>query len=707
MSANRTPGRVIITYGRSLMALVIARSLSERGVEVIACDDVGMTVCSFSRHVQETFTVAPWDTEPEQFLQDLETAVLEYAPSDGRPYVLMPVFREIDLIARNRARFEPAIKLAAPPIASIELVMPKNRLTALAKEHGLDIPETWIPDSFEALAELAPQLVYPIIVKPADGAGGRGVSGVNTAEDLKSNAAELGFDPPPLIQECIDGDDYCVAVLARAGELKAIMAYRNLTRFPREAGAGAVRETVDAEPFREAAEKLLAATAWDGVAQLDFRWSGNAKDPPKLIEVNARFWAGIFHSVDSGVDFPWLLYRQTVGEDVAIHDDADVGSTTKTSGAWLLAAIEDVAASDPHFNAASEAWSEAKSKIKSGEVLAAFENAGKAVKETFSLKTATEELRHALRALKDAPSELSEAKDPLVGLGALFVLSSLVRHGKLPPEVTYKPDEPNAADLEPPPARKRPIIGITKPEAGDTLAFWAMKLAVWIAGGDPVEVTARAPRDPRSIDGLIFGGGADVYPKRYEGHPKEGYRYDLARGDMEASWALAARRHDLPVLGVCRGAQMLNVLAGGTLHMDLSEFKIARHKNIVVRFFERYPIRIRYKSKLAGLTRCPQHMSVNAIHSQAIDRLGAGMTVSAREPNGVIQAIEDPSQPFWLGVQFHPELLIYRAPFRRLFRALVDAAAARAEEQRMQHLCKLEAKAAAQETVRAEETSNA
>lgn len=698
MTSARTPGRVIITYGRSLMALVIARSLAERGVEVIACDDVGMTVCSFSRHVQETFTLAPWDTQPEQFLQDLEAAVLEYAPRDDRPYVLMPVFREIDLIARNRKRFEPAIKLAAPPIASIELVTPKDRLALLAKDHALDIPQTWIAPSLESLAEIAPELSYPVIIKPADGAGGRGVCRAKSQEELEACATELGFEPPPLVQECIEGEDYCVAVLARAGELKAIMAYRNVTTFPREAGAGAVRETVDAEPFRAEAEKLVAATHWDGVAQIDFRWSGDPADAPKLIEVNARFWAGIFHSVESGIDFPWLLYRQTLGEDVSVEDEADVGATTKTSGAWLLAAIEDVAASDPHFNAASEAWREAKSRIKSGEVLSALENASKAVKETFSLKNATQELRDTLRALKDAPSELSEAKDPMVGLGALFVLSSLVRHGKLPPEVTYKAEDSDAANFEPPPTRPRPVIGITKPEEGDTLAFLAMKLAVWIAGGDPVKITARAPRDPRSIDGLIFGGGADVYPKRYQGQPKEGYRYDLARGDMEASWALAARRHDLPVLGVCRGAQMLNVLAGGTLHADLSEFKTERHKNLIVRFFERYPIRIRYKSKLAELTRCPKHMKVNAIHTQAIDRLGASMTVSAREPNGVIQGIEDHSHPFWVGVQFHPEFLIYRAPFRRLFRALVDAAAARAEERRMEHVRKLEAEAKAAAT---------
>jgi len=706
MSTSKPAGRVILTYARSLMALVIARSLAERGVEVIACDDVGLTVCSFSRHVQETFTVAPWDREPEKFLEDLEAAVLEYAPTDGAPYVLMPVFREIDLIARNRSRFEPTIKVAAPAIRSIERVTPKHRLAELAREAGLDVPETWRPHSLEALRELAPKLPYPVIVKPVDGAGGRGVSCVKTPAELETDALALGFDAPPLIQECIDGEDYCVCVLAKDGELAAIMAYRNLSTFPREAGAGAVRETVDEEPFRAEAEKLVAATKWNGVAQLDFRWSGKPGDAPNLIEVNARFWAGIFHSVESGVDFPWLLYLQTIGAE-AEADEPEIGATTKTSGAWLLAAIEDVAASDPHFNAASEAWHEAKARIKSGDLLAAIEKAGKAVGKSLNVGEALSTLRHEVRALKDAPSELSSSNDPLVGLGALFVLSSLVRHGKLPPEVTYKPEQPTKPEPDmTPPARKRPIIGITKPEDGDTLAYLAMKLAVWLAGGDAVKLTARAPRDPRSVDGLIFGGGADVYPKRYLGQPKPGYRYDLARGDMEASWALAARRHNLPVLGVCRGAQMLNVLAGGTLHADLSGFKTERPSNLIWRFFHRLPIRVRPSSKLAKITRCPARMRVNAIHLQAIRRLGAGLTVSAREPNGVVQAIEDASLPFWIGVQFHPEFLIYRAPFRRLFRALVKTAHARAEERRAEQRLRQEA-ALADDSENAEELSKA
>ena len=94
-------------------------------------------------------------------------------------------------------------------------------------------------------------------------------------------------------------------------------------------------------------------------------------------------------------------------------DEAEIGATTKTSGTWLLAAIEDVAASDPHFNAASEAWADAKAEIKSGDLLAALEDAGKAVGKTLNVSEALSELRHTLRALKDAPSELSSAKDPL------------------------------------------------------------------------------------------------------------------------------------------------------------------------------------------------------------------------------------------------------------------------------------------------------
>lgn len=675
-SLAKSGGRVILTYGRSLMALVIARSLAQRGIEVIGCDDVDLTVMSFSKHVKETFTVAPWKRRPEDFINDLEAAVREYAPTDERPYVLMPVFAEAELIARHRPRFEPTIKVAAPSWTSIDLVHPKDHLAKLVEVAGLPAPRTWIVGDRAALAQTCAGLTYPLIVKPSDGAGGRGVDVARSPQDAADLVAALGDDARPLLQELVPGEDFCVAVLARKGRLTAMMAYRNLTTFPRKAGAGAVRETVDAEPFRQAAEQVMAATGWDGLAQLDFRWSGRDGETPKLIEVNARFWAGIFHSIQTAIDFPWLLYQQTVGLALDAVGQPQLGARTKTPGVWLLAAIEDVAATAPQLAAAKEAWRDIRRRLSAGELSGLRQHLA-AAKGVTSVGEIVDQFKAALAHGKSAPDEFSHDDDPLIGLGALFVLSSLVKHGKLPDELTY---EAKAEPAEPPETRphRRPVIGVTQPDRGDTLPWLAMKLAVWLAGGRAVRVTAKAPRDPKTIDGLVFGGGSDVYPLAFEGKPKEGYRYDLARGDMEASWGLAARRHGLPVLGVCRGAQMLNVIAGGTLHMDLSSFEGA---DLTTTWWDhltvRKPVKLRRRSRLAAIT-AKDRLRVNIIHKQAIDRVGAGLTVAARESNGVIQAIEDPSRPFWMGVQYHPELMIYRRAHRRLFKALVKAARDRA-----------------------------
>jgi len=672
-------GRVILTYGRSLMALVIARSLAQRGVEVIGCDDVDLTVLSFSKHVRETFTIAPWKTQPDRFLDDLEAAVLDYAPRDGRPYVLMPVFSEAELIARHRDRFEPTIQLAAPSWKSIDKVTPKDHLAKTVEAAGLPAPKTWIIPDEPTLRSLAPRLSYPLIVKPSHGVGGRGVSLVQTPQAAIEKVEALGYNVSPLLQENVPGQDYCVAVLAKTGQLAAFMAYRNLTSFPRKASAGALRETVDAEPFRAATQKILEATHWNGLAELDFRWSGDPSDEPKLIEVNARFWAGIFHSVQTAVDFPWLLYLQTIGAPLDPVGEPNIGGRTKVPGVWLLAAIEEVAASAPRLGAAEEAWKTIRARLGAGGLSRLREHLAPA-SGVMSVGDIVSHLRAALAKGRHAPSELSDDDDPLIGLGALFVLSSLVKHGRLPEELTYDPGGEVGARRKTIGTRRRPVIGVTMPDRGDWMSWLALKTAVWLAGGKAVRLTARAPRDPRTIDGLVLGGGSDVYPLAFEGKPKPGYRYDLARGDMEASWALAARRHDLPVLGVCRGAQMLNVLAGGSLHMDLAPFEGAKlapsrwdHATV------RKPVRLRGGSRLAAILG-PAPLRVNAIHQQAIDRLGVGLTVAAREANGVIQAIEDRSRRFWIGVQYHPELLLYRTRHRRLFKALVQAARARRTE---------------------------
>jgi putative glutamine amidotransferase len=183
------------------------------------------------------------------------------------------------------------------------------------------------------------------------------------------------------------------------------------------------------------------------------------------------------------------------------------------------------------------------------------------------------------------------------------------------------------------------------------------------------------------LDGLLLSGGSDVHPVLFQSPPKAGYAYDLPREAMEIAWLRQAGAADLPTLGVCRGAQLMNVVAGGALHMDLAEaFEDTRYpSHWLEQIWFRKRARIVAPSRLADIVG-DEDLWVNSVHSQAVDRLGEGLTISACETNGAVQAIEDPGRRFWLGVQFHPEFLIHRRRCRAIFEAFTAAAARFARE---------------------------
>ncbi len=221
----------------------------------------------------------------------------------------------------------------------------------------------------------------------------------------------------------------------------------------------------------------------------------------------------------------------------------------------------------------------------------------------------------------------------------------------------------------------KPVIGITKPTHGDFFAYGAIWLAVRRAGGEPLRLTARHPHTDKWISGLVLGGGADVYPELYEGQPNPQGNYDRDRDRMERFWAHRARDERLPVLGICRGAQLLNVVNGGTLHGDIgSAFpEMDYPSSLPGHIFYRKKIHIEDGSLLRRIIG-DETRKVNSIHKQAVETVGEGLVVTAREDNGLIQAIEDQSCDFYLGVQFHPEFLTYRKGDMRIFEALVEAA---------------------------------
>lgn len=427
------PGRVIVTYGRSLMSLVIAQSLSRRGVEVIGCDDVDMTVLSFSRFVDDTFRHASPEDGEDAYIESLLENIKRLKPDDDRPYILMPVFRNTRIIARHKDKISPHITVAAPDWESISKIFPKENLAVTAAQANANAPKSLFTSDVKELKEKLKDFRPPVMIKPVDGVGGRGIKSFDTLEEAEREHAAFieRHGNAPLLQEQVEGEDYCFTGLFKDGELLSHMAYRNVKSFPRKTGAGAIRETVDDSVFVVPARELMRETGWTGVAEIDFLWSGEQSDNPYIIEVNPRFWAGLFHSVKSGVDFPWRLYELFATGKVSDVDEATVGETTKTPGLWLASTAQEIAESDLNFDRLRDVWDPGKDY----GLMRRLEKTAGALQGVVNLDDACFRLLDAMDMAKNSSDELAEHDDPMAGLGCLFVLSSIARHGRLPEEV--------------------------------------------------------------------------------------------------------------------------------------------------------------------------------------------------------------------------------------------------------------------------------
>lgn len=195
------------------------------------------------------------------------------------------------------------------------------------------------------------------------------------------------------------------------------------------------------------------------------------------------------------------------------------------------------------------------------------------------------------------------------------------------------------------------------------------------------EATLRAIFD--RLDGVFLMGGVDVDPSQY-GEPRLAccQETDEARDWTEARlvhWALAACK---PLLGICRGIQMINVALGGSLYQDLREQRpeSIRHDYFpTAREFSRdylaHSVRVEKGSRLAELLSADE-VVVNSMHHQGIRRLAPGLRPTAFAPDGLIEGVEGGNGQFLLGVQWHPEEMTETsAPMRRLFTAFIEAAA--------------------------------
>jgi putative glutamine amidotransferase len=176
------------------------------------------------------------------------------------------------------------------------------------------------------------------------------------------------------------------------------------------------------------------------------------------------------------------------------------------------------------------------------------------------------------------------------------------------------------------------------------------------------------------VDGLLLSGGTDIHPGTYRMHLDRSRTNapDAARDRFELGLVRAARTRSLPVLGICRGFQLLNVAYGGTLdqHRPHVEPSLADHPELRIEVTD---VAIEPCSQLSSILG-RNHITVYCMHHQAVDVVGAGLRVVGTAGDGTVEAIEDGSGAFVMGVLWHPEQMLDRQDAGALYSALVERA---------------------------------
>ncbi len=323
--------QVFVTDGHWRKSLATVRALGTKGIRVTVGESTRLATAFFSRNSYRTVVYPSPLDEPTNFVNFL------YRELSRNSYQMLLAMEDetLALIAQYHNEFS---RLTYIPIVSFEklhFARRKDNILRLAEKLGIPTPKTWYIDDISQLGRLSERLPYPVVIKPTVSSGAVGISyPKHPREFLEHYMLIHQRFPYPLIQELIPhkGPGYGASLLMdHNGQLKASFVHKRLREYPVTGGASTLRESVRRDDIRDMAFTLLQALDWFGVAMVEFK-----EDPRdgglKLMEINPRFWGSLALAVEAGVNFPYLLYRMSFGEDFEPVEHYQLGKRCR----WLL-----------------------------------------------------------------------------------------------------------------------------------------------------------------------------------------------------------------------------------------------------------------------------------------------------------------------------------------------------------------------------------
>lgn len=242
--------------------------------------------------------------------------------------------------------------------------------------------------------------------------------------------------------------------------------------------------------------------------------------------------------------------------------------------------------------------------------------------------------------------------------------------------------------------KKRPMIGISTSLTSDNCGAFALYPRIYVNkdyvdaviknGGIPLIIPMTADKETiieqmSMVDGLILSGGHDVFPHNYGEEPKQNLGEVLPIRDKYDFMLLSeAKKRKIPILGICRGCQIINVFEGGSLYQDLSyiksEVEIIKHSQDHSPEMKTHTAIVEKGTKIYEIFG-ENEIMINSFHHQALKDIAKEYKVTVRAKDGVVEAIENMNYPFLVGVQWHPEMLHkHHDDANRIFKALIDEA---------------------------------
>lgn len=347
------PIDVAVSYGWNRVSYNMVRALALNGLKVAVGDRSCIAMAKASRYCATTFQYSSFYKQPQSFIKDLESAFCRLNPK-----VYLPAHEETFVVARYIDRLQKTgIKIPVADFDVLRVLHRKDLLDMEARKLGIPTPKTFRLRQLGELKNIWAEAGKNgrVVIKMLNTNSSKGVFYASSFEQLKNicegliGDGKLSNEGYPIIQEYVEGAGYGVSMLFNHGVLKAKFTHKRIREKLTTGGTSTVRISTKNVELESYAEKLLSSKGWHGVAMVEFKYN-EATKCGWLIEVNPRFWGSLSLAIYAGVNFPLLLYKMALNDDVDPVMDYKIGVVSRWILGDVLAALDCIRSKKKIFN---------------------------------------------------------------------------------------------------------------------------------------------------------------------------------------------------------------------------------------------------------------------------------------------------------------------------------------------------------------------